>query len=123
MDLKDILRTVRINATNNYDNDKILTNTDEGKEMIYFSSKTIDCKKVNDWGRDEDTDLFIGLDKSGWILYTQVSHNLAGPFKIISENVLEVDDDYLANYFNSQNSTNKEFMQFIGNAAKYYSII
>ena len=103
MDLKEILWTVRINAINNYDTDK-----------------TINCRKVNDWGREEGIDLFIGLDRGGWILYTQVSHNLAGSFKIISENTLNMDDDYLANYFTSQESTNKEFMEFISKAFKYY---
>ncbi|MBJ9792578.1 hypothetical protein I5582_16715 [Clostridioides difficile] len=118
MDLKEILETVKEKTLKDYDKLKRFTNTDEGKEMIVFCSKTIDCRKVNDWGRDRDTDMYIGLDDSGWIIYTQESENLAGPFKIISEKTERINENYLVNYFHSKDCLNYEFMNFMKVACK-----
>lgn len=123
MNLKEIISEVRNKAIERYETDKRLTNIDMGKDMIVFTSKTIDCKKVNDWGRDEDTDLFIGISENGWVKYIQTVHCGAGPLRIQSQNTLDVDDDFIANYLNSNECTNKEFMNFMRVACNYYSSI
>lgn len=120
MNLKEIISKVRSKAIENYEADKKFTNTDMGKEMIIFTRKNIDCRKVNDWGRDEDTDLVIGIVQEGWIKYTQTIHWGAGPLSIESSNTVNVDDDFIVNYLNSDECTNKEFMNFMRVACKYY---
>lgn len=120
MNLKEIVSKVRLKAIENYETDKKFTNTDMGKEMIIFTSKNIDCRKVNDWGRDADTDLIIGIVQEGWVKYIQTVHCGAGPLSIESENVLLVDDDFIVNYLNSDKCTNKEFMSFMRVACNYY---
>ncbi len=121
MNLKQIIEKVRVKGIEKYEQDKHFTNTDKGKEMITFCCKTIDCRKVNDWGRDEDTDLFIGLDKDGWVKYINKVHCGAGPLTIKSENAVGVDDDFIVNYLNSSECTNEEFMDFMKKACSYYS--
>lgn len=123
MNLKEIVETVRIKSIEKYEEDKCFTNTNMGKEMIEFCSKTIDCRKVNDWGRDEDTDLFIGLDDQGWVKYINTVHCGAGPLEIKSENIIRVDDDFIVNYLKSSQCTNKEFMWFMKKACNYYPMI
>lgn len=120
MNLKEIVSKVRENSIEKYETDKRLTNTDMGKDMIVFTSKTIDCRKVNDWGRDEDTDLFIGISENGWIKYIQTVHWGTGPMSIQSQNTITVDDDFIVNYLNSNECTNKEFMSFMRVACNYY---
>lgn len=120
MDLREILETVKETALKDYDKLKHFTNTDEGKEMIVFCKKTIACKKVNDWGRDRDTDMFIGLDDSGWIIYIQESESFVGPFEIISEQTKSIDENYLMNYFHSKDCLNNEFIRFMKVACEYH---
>lgn len=121
MNLKEIVESVRLNGIKEYDTDKHLTNTDEGKEMIVFSSRTINCRTVSSWGRDEDTDLFLGLDRNGWVKYIQVSECGAGKFKITSQNDITINDDDIVNYLNSDDCTNEEFIDFMKKACKYYN--
>jgi hypothetical protein len=121
MDLKKIISKSRINGTQRFEEDKKFTNTDEGNEMITFCSKTIRTKKVNDWGRDEDDDQYIGLDRNGWIKYTHTIEYLAGPLKIKEASVLALNDDSIFNYLTSEECSNEEYLDFIAKARKYYN--
>lgn len=93
--LLEIIEKMRLDKTKNFDKLKKYTNSDEGKEMVTIYDTNISVKKVNDWGRDEDTDFYLGLNSDGWITYVQKNHNLAGKFKIIDEDVTRVDDKYV----------------------------
>lgn len=120
MNLKEIVSTVRVEAIKNYERDKEFTNTNMGKEMVRFTTTTIGYRKISDWGRDEDTDLFIGISQEGWIKYIQTVQYGFGSVSIESENTINVDDDFIVNYLNSDECTNKEFMNFMRIACKYY---
>lgn len=112
VDLKKIIKDSREEGIKDFDSKSIFTNTDVGKRMIEFCSRNLDVKKVSDWGRDEDTDRFIGLDKSGWIEYIQHNENGDGAFKIISEETRNLADNDIFNFLQND-CTNKEFMDFI----------
>lgn len=108
--LLELIEKMRLDKTKNFDKLKGRTNDDEGKEMITIYYTNLSVKKVNDWGRDEDTDFYLGLDSDGWITYVQKNHNLAGPFKIIDENITSVDDKYVLNYIKNNEEAYEEFL-------------
>ena len=114
--LLKVIEKMRIDKIKNFDQLKKFTNEDEGKEMITIYYTNLSVRKVNDWGRDEDTDFYLGLDKSGWITYIQKNHNLAGPFKIIDEKIEQVNDKYVFEYIKSNPEA---YDEFISNAKLY----
>ncbi|MBE6067748.1 MAG: hypothetical protein E7211_08660 [Clostridium lundense] len=120
MNLQQIIEKVRIKGTQNFERDKSWTNTDEGKEMITFCTKTLRTRKVSDWGRDEDEDVYIGLDDNGWIRYEHTIEYLAGPVRIKEQNTTSVTDDYILNYLNDEKCTNEEYLMFMSKSYKYY---
>lgn len=122
MDLKELVKIVKSNALKKYDRDKSFTNVDEGKEMIYFSSKVIYTRKVHDAGRDEDETIYIGLDKKGWIKYIQVAQYGAGPFKIVDEIILRLNNKQLVEFFNSSSCSNEEYLEFMKTALNYIKV-
>lgn len=123
MNLLKIIEEVRENAMCNYDDDKHLTNSDKGAEMIVFCDKTLSVRKINDFGRDEDEDMFIGLNKEGWIKYINVIQNGAGPTKIVREQTIKLKDEDIVSYLNSSSCTNMEFKWFMKKASKYFKMI
>jgi len=108
--LLELIERFRVDKTSKFDNLKKHTNDDEGKEMITIYDKNLSVRKVNDWGRDEDTDFYLGLDSEGWITYVQVNHNLAGPFKIINEDITRVTDQYVLDYIKENNEAYEAFI-------------
>ncbi len=120
MDLKEIIRTARINGIKRFEEDKAFTNTDEGKEMIRFCDRTVHTRKVSDWGREEDDDEYIGLDANGWIKYSHSIEHLAGPVKIKDKYTHTLDDDSIYKYLTSEECSNKEYLDFMEKARKYY---
>lgn len=119
MNLNEIIKTVRENALINYDRDKHLTNTNEGAEMIEFCSKTLMTRNAYDGG-DEDEDMFIGLDKRGWVKYINRNLNCGGAFRILNESYYAMTDEELELYLTSGECTNIEYMSFMSKAVKYY---
>lgn len=53
-------------------------------DMVYFATEGGKTRKISDWGRDEDTDYYIGIDKNGWCRYTTVLQCGAGPTSMTS---------------------------------------
>ena len=119
-DLLEIIKVCRENDMKEYDNKASYTNTDIGKVMIVYSSKTLHEKDVDNWGRQEDEDMFLGLDETGWIKYTHSIQYGTGEAKILSENTTKVDDEYIYNYLTGDSCTNKEFLMFMKKACDSY---
>ena len=115
-DLLEIIKVCRENDMKEYENKASYTNTDIGKVMIVYSSKTLHEKDVDNWGRQEDEDMFLGLDETGWIKYTHSIQYGTGEAKILSENTTKVDDEYIYNYLTGDSCTNKEFLMFMKKA-------
>lgn len=119
-DLLEIIKVCRENDMKEYENKASYTNTDIGKVMIVYSSKTLHEKDVDNWGRQEDEDMFLGLDETGWIKYTHSIQYGTGEAKILSENTTKVDDEYIYNYLTGDSCTNKEFLMFMNKACDSY---
>lgn len=115
-DLKEIVIMCREKGREKFKEKAKYTNIDEGKCMITFISYTENVRKINDWGREEDKDVHIGLDENGWICYYQTNQNGAGDFEIIDENTTAVSDDYIVNYLQGEKCTNDNYLQFMKNA-------
>lgn len=68
------------------------------KKMILFTNQPGETRKINDWGRDEDTDYHIGISETGWEKYVTIYEVGAGEtvlledrsIKLSSEDVLEI---------------------------------
>lgn len=69
----------------NFEQYSSYTNTDEGNLMYEIFDKLVHSRKISDWGREEDTDEYYGIDKNGWTKYTQICQSGNGPFEIIRE--------------------------------------
>lgn len=120
MQLNVIIKRVREEAIKRYDSRKALTNIDMGHEMITFTTKTLSTRKVNDWGRDEDEDLYIGVDETGWIKYTHTIEYLVGPAKIKNPSVQRLTDEDIYQYLISEECTNNEYLSFMKTAYEFY---
>lgn len=59
--------------------------------LLNISSST---RKVDDWGRDEDSDVFLVIDSNGaWCKYTLVLQIGAGKPEVIKENLQKLSFD------------------------------
>lgn len=84
-DIEKIVHILDKECSKNFDKYKIDGYTLANKTTIPFSSKTINSRKVSDWGTDEDEDVIICYSSDGWervFLTVQVG---AGVQKIISQ--------------------------------------
>lgn len=115
-----ILENVKSEALKRYDELKGFTNTDEGKEMIVFVSRTIQERHINDL-RDEDRDEFIGISKSGWILYTHDIEYFQGPIKIKNETVQKMTSEEVLNYIEELNDS--DYIWFMKKVCEIYKNI
>lgn len=120
MDLMNIVKSSRINGIKNYDNNKTFTNTDEGKEMVRFCTKTVRVRTISSWGRDEDSDVYIGLSNDGWIKYTHDIENGCGPIKINNPLTRKLSDIDITSYLQSDECTDEEYLMFMSEAYKFY---
>jgi hypothetical protein len=120
MNIKNIVERVRENAIARYENNKEYTNKDEGYQMIVFATKTMTSRKVNDWGRDEDRDLYIGIDEQGWIKYSHTIEYLAGPIKIKNPSVDRLTDEDIISYLQSDECTDEEYIMFMSKAHEFF---
>jgi len=118
--ITNIVKRARENATQRYESNKEYTNTDEGHEMIVFSTKTVSHRKVNDWGREEEEDIYIGIDKHGWIEYCHTIEYFAGPIRIKSPIVKRLSDESIIKYLQSDECTDEEYLMFMSKTYKFY---
>jgi len=116
--LGGIIEKARIEGIANFEKYAAQTNDNMGNYMISFLTKTLHSRKVNDWGRDEDTDMYIGLDKNGWIKYTHDIQYLAGPAKIKDNYISNLSDQDVEAYLTSETCTDDEYLDFMNIARK-----
>lgn len=108
MKFDEIVIALRKTIQENY------SETENEENGILIISRTLRSRVVSNWGRDEDTDENIYLNKSGWLSVTTVQEYGAGPAKVISENKKEVNDEYIYNILNGDRDiTLYEFLSFI----------
>lgn len=112
MNMSKVVKAARKIGCNNFNEFAAKTNSDEGMLMVAFVGRTLHSRKVSDWGREEDTDEFIGLNKSGWIIYTHEIEWGAGPVRIKDENVKSINDEEIIKIFNNDFNL-KEQLDFI----------
>lgn len=114
--LNEVVSMCREKGCEKFELKSALTNMDVGKKMIVFVSKTESSRIVDNFGRDEDKDVYLGLDKSGWILYRQINQNGAGEFEIIEESCENISDEFVINYLQDDKCTNGQYLQFMKTA-------
>lgn len=89
-----------------------------GVNMVYFMRLPGSSRKINDWGRDEDTDYIIGVSQKGWIEYKTVIQCGAGESELISDEEYQLSDNRILEILN--NGSLVQYLEFI---AKCYSIV
>jgi len=133
INLQSIVEISRINGTKAYDTNKEFANINEGKEMIRFCSKTVCVRKINDWVTDENSDIYIGLSKDGWIKYThdlqngcgliQYTNDLQNSCGVIKANNWDtclLSDTDIINFLKSNECTDEEYLMFMSKAYTFY---
>ena len=120
LNINNIVKKSGKGAIERYESNKGYTNTDEGHEMIVFITKTISYKKVTDWGREKNEDVYIGVDKEGWIEYSHTIEWGAGPIKITKEKVKRISSQSVVDYLESDECTDIEYLMFMSKAYKFY---
>ncbi len=115
MELIKIIQETKVNTLSNFDTLKIFTNTDIGHIMVVFYHKTLNSRQGSGrCGADIDNDLYLGIDASGWVLYTHtIEYNGGSPAKITESSVHNLDDVQLHQYLLSDNCTNQDFINFM----------
>lgn len=116
--LEELVTRVREQGVAQFEKFADMTNTDKGKYMIVFLSNTLNSRKVNDWGRDEDTDIYLGLDNKGWIKYKHTIEYLAGPSKIKDTSTINLNDTDVVNYLKSEECTIDGYLSFMSKSYK-----
>lgn len=116
--LSRIIEKARAEGISNFEKYAHKTNTDIGNYMIPFLTKTLHSRKVNDWGRDEDTDMYIGLDKDGWIKYTHDIKYFAGPPQVKNGNIKNMNDKDIEDYLTGSDCTDNEYLDFMSKASE-----
>lgn len=112
-----ILKNVKENAIDKYEELKSRTNDDQGPEMIVFTSRTIYSGHVNDI-RDEDTDEYIGITKDGWVIYTHDIEYFGGPIKIKNEQTVNVGEQSVIDLLEKYDDD--EYLRFMEHVCKLY---
>lgn len=112
--IQAIIKSSREKGTADFTKFAVKTNCDMGKLMITFCTYTKDVRKINDWGRDRDSDVYIGLDQNGWIKYSQEIDNGAGPIQIQDESTVSLTDNDILKFL--ENCTDEDYLSFMSKA-------
>lgn len=93
--------------------DKLSGNTNEHftERMVLFMEQPGRTRKINDWGRDEDTDYYIGIGANGWIKYTTVIELGFGKTVLNDEHTLHMTDENILDMLNE--SRVKDYLSFM----------
>ena len=116
VDLKYVISKCRELGIKDYNLHKGMTNTDMGKEMIVFCTRTLSTRKLSDWGSEEDTDRYIGLDAEGWIEYTHDIGHMAGVLRISNECTTRLSDEQILSFLLSNECITAEYVMFMSTA-------
>lgn len=93
--------------------DELSRNTNEyfKERMVFFMEQPGRTRKINDWGRDEDTDYHIGVGTNGWIKHTTVIELGAGKTILNDEHTLPMTDKDILDMLNK--SRVKDYLSFM----------
>ena len=118
-DFENLLAQLRIKSAEKYDELKTKPCGLTEKEMISFFSGSIHTRKVNDWGRDEDTDYILGIAENGWEKYITVIEFGAGKAVVINEERRFLGDNDVLNLLDEINI--KQYLAFMSKANEVYN--
>lgn len=116
VNIQEIILQAKENGHKKYEEFVRYTNGDRGNRMIIFIAKTLHTRTVTNWGRDEDEDLYIGLDEAGWIQYTHKIQSGDGPLQIYNPSVKRLGDDDVFAYLVGPTCENEDYMAFMHTA-------
>jgi len=120
MNLQNIVEITRINGMKKYDINKEFINSDESKEIIRFCNKTVCIRRTNDYSRNKDNEIYIGLNKEGWIKYTHDLQNGSEFIKINDWYTCLLSDTDIINFLQSDECTDEEYLMFMSTAYTFY---
>jgi len=89
------------------------------KEMVCFFSGSIHTRKVNDWGRDEDTDYVLGITENGWEKYITVIEVGAGKSVVTDESSKFLENRNILDLLDEINV--KQYLAFMARANEVYN--
>ncbi|PWX08369.1 hypothetical protein ACSW93_06415 [Clostridium perfringens] len=81
------------------------------KKLVFFMEKPGSSRRVNDWGRDEDTDYYIGVSENGWEEHITVMECGAGETVLLEEKTQSISNDQLLKILNESNL--KNYLKFM----------
>lgn len=116
--IESIIQHARENGIEKYERFVGYTNEDKGNKMIVFLTKTLHSRKVTDWGRDEDNDMFIGLNQEGWIRYEHTIQYGMGSIEITDPSTERLDDKDVLAYLTGADCIDTEYLSFMSKAYK-----
>lgn len=111
-----LIQDVRMVCVKNYDRLKCEVDGINHKIMVSFFYLPGKTKKINDWGRDEDTDYAIGITESGWEIYETIEEVGAGPTKVISTSCSSLTDEEIADRL--ENGRLLDYIEFFAKVKK-----
>lgn len=119
-DILKLISRVREVGLKNFDELSNCVNGYSKEVMIYFTDKPGGTRKISDWGRDEDTDYYIGIskDKKGWAIHETIIEVGAGETELKSKNTYAKTDINIMNELNL--ATLKRYLDFMN---KCYEIV
>lgn len=80
-----------------------------GLKFIEVLSKTINSRKIGDWGREEDTDLHLVINDDGqWLEYVTVIQAGSGASNLISSEIKELSFERLIKLIESEKYISEE---------------
>jgi hypothetical protein len=110
-DLLKLIETAQIIGCTHFNQFAENIYSDEEFKMIHFMNEPGMTRKINDWGRDEDTDISIGLSRNGWIRYTHICEIGVGNKKLIETDSTCISTNEVLSLL--EKSTIKEYLNFI----------
>ncbi|WP_373845192.1 hypothetical protein [Clostridium sp.] len=119
-DMIKLISRVREVGLKNFDELSSCVNGYSKEMMIYFMSDPGKTRKINDWGRDEDTDYHIGIskDKKGWAIHETIIQSGAGEAELKGKKTNSKTDTDILNGL--KQGTLKSYLDFIH---KCYEIV
>lgn len=115
-DIKRIMYAVTKECEKNFNKHKTEEYTIANKTTIPFTSNTLQSRKVNDWGTDEDTDEIICYSEDGWEKFNISVQIGAGVQKVISQRSTKLSVEDVIDIYQTMGILNQlEFMHSVYN--------
>lgn len=115
---KQLISAVRKTVLENFKELASHTIRDEGHLMVEFSFSTLHNRKINNSGREENTDRFVGIDENGWVEYVHTIAHGGGPIEILSSHINHFDDDEIISFLTGEKCRILEYLDFMKTCEK-----